>query len=401
MSNETFASGLAAVVSGVASGALTEAEAETEILSLTNALIGLSVSNPQLSSRVVDFLARIEGALIKSGPPLADEGRVGALAFSVDERAFYGPKTASGWGEPSVVLDGDDAEIVSIDVVMLAPGAAPEVINNGTTRRAELVFRIPRGEKGDKGDTGTLEVAEVLTGNPGTDVVIENIGTAQAAQLRITIPRGDKGDKGARATIQISAITIIAADQPPAIRNVGDEFDAVFELDIPRGLTGTVLNSFKGVYDASTTYQAGDIVTLFGETYIAADGVTNLVGVTPEELSPSWDVLLKRDDNAEGETVLTSDTVLTAEIAPPALPVRLDASGATDSTITITLPDDRPAGWRRDLFVGGGKVILAPGNNTLIVDGEVIDTAADTPVLFAGSRITLLATGAGIVQRFL
>lgn len=56
-----------------------------------------------------------------------------------------------------------------------------------------------KGDKGDKGDTGaaaTIRIGNVVTGAPGTDVVVTNSGTSTNAVLNFTIPRGNPGADG-------------------------------------------------------------------------------------------------------------------------------------------------------------------------------------------------------------
>lgn len=56
-----------------------------------------------------------------------------------------------------------------------------------------------KGDKGDKGDTGaaaTISIGNVVTGAPGTDVVVTNSGTSSAAILNFQIPRGTPGADG-------------------------------------------------------------------------------------------------------------------------------------------------------------------------------------------------------------
>lgn len=58
------------------------------------------------------------------------------------------------------------------------------------------VLKGDKGDKGEKGDpTATIEINQVITGEPGTSVIIENVGTDVNMKLDITIPRGYKGDK--------------------------------------------------------------------------------------------------------------------------------------------------------------------------------------------------------------
>lgn len=62
-----------------------------------------------------------------------------------------------------------------------------------------------KGDKGDKGDTGaagapgaaaSISIGNVVTGAPGTDVVVTNSGTSSAAILNFQIPRGTPGADG-------------------------------------------------------------------------------------------------------------------------------------------------------------------------------------------------------------
>ena len=59
-----------------------------------------------------------------------------------------------------------------------------------------------KGDKGDKGATGapgaaaTIRIGNVVTGAPGTNVVVSNSGTSTNAVLNFTIPRGTPGADG-------------------------------------------------------------------------------------------------------------------------------------------------------------------------------------------------------------
>ncbi len=52
------------------------------------------------------------------------------------------------------------------------------------------------GPPGADGKAATIEVAETITGEPGTSAKVENIGTLNAAKLKFTIPRGKDGASG-------------------------------------------------------------------------------------------------------------------------------------------------------------------------------------------------------------
>jgi len=81
--------------------------------------VGAYTSNPVLAQRLVEVLARIDGILLSNGVPDEETGEVGAFAFDVQGKAFYGPKTEAGWGAAQAVLQGppgDDGEEVSLQV---------------------------------------------------------------------------------------------------------------------------------------------------------------------------------------------------------------------------------------------------------------------------------------------
>lgn len=64
---------------------------------------------------------------------------------------------------------------------------------------------VLQGEKGDKGDPGdpgldgdaaTINIDNTITGDPGTEANVINTGSNTAANLIFTIPKGEKGDPG-------------------------------------------------------------------------------------------------------------------------------------------------------------------------------------------------------------
>jgi hypothetical protein len=67
-------------------------------------------------------------------------------------------------------------------------------IGDGATHWRDLPYST--GIKGDTGTAATITLGEILTGSPGSSVVISNTGTFYDAVLNFTIPRGDKGDTG-------------------------------------------------------------------------------------------------------------------------------------------------------------------------------------------------------------
>ena len=164
--------------------------------------------------------------------------------------------------------DGKDgAATVQIGTVTTgAAGSQASVTNVGADNAAVLNFTIPRGDTGAAGRDGTngqdgapgaaatIQIGQVLTGEPGTNASVENVGTSNAAILNITIPRGNPGTNGtngtdgapgqdgsdgAAATIQIGEVVTGAAGTNAIVENTGTENAAVLKFTIPRGATGT------------------------------------------------------------------------------------------------------------------------------------------------------------------
>lgn len=75
----------------------------------------------------------------------------------------------------------------------------------GLANPASVNIKGAKGDKGDKGDKGatgapgaaaTIHIGNVVTGAPGTNVVVTNSGTSSAAVLNFQIPRGTPGADG-------------------------------------------------------------------------------------------------------------------------------------------------------------------------------------------------------------
>ena len=87
------------------------------------------------------------------------------------------------------------------------PASAIETVDS-TPQNRKYILTIPAGAQGSKGadgangangtdgNAGTVEIGEVNTGLPNSQVVIENVGTSSHAVLNITIPAGMPGNDG-------------------------------------------------------------------------------------------------------------------------------------------------------------------------------------------------------------
>ena len=177
-------------------------------------------------------------------------------------------------------IQGEAATIQIGQVLTGEAGTNAIVTNVGTENAAILNFTIPRGATGAAGRDGvngqdgrdgvngqdgadgaaaTIQIGEVVTGEPGTNASVENTGTENAAVLKFTIPRGATGARGAQgapgqngadgapgapgadgkdATIAIGTVSTGAAGSEAAVTNTGTPSAAVFNFTIPRGDTG-------------------------------------------------------------------------------------------------------------------------------------------------------------------
>ena len=137
------------------------------------------------------------------------------------------PTNTSYWIK--LVDKGDAATIEIGNVSTGTPGTDVIVTNRGTNTDAIFDFTIPQGEKGE---TGTVSVGDVVTGEAGTDASVVNSGTSTDAVLDFTIPRG------ASATVTVGNVSTGAAGSPASVVNRGTSGNAILDFVIPRGENG-------------------------------------------------------------------------------------------------------------------------------------------------------------------
>lgn len=99
------------------------------------------------------------------------------------------------------------AKVSVISTTTLEPGNPASVVNQSLEEGvAELIFSIPKGEKGDPGATtgvigetgpaGTIQIASTETLPAGSDAYIETTGSPSASVLKFFIPEGAQGPRG-------------------------------------------------------------------------------------------------------------------------------------------------------------------------------------------------------------
>lgn len=96
---------------------------------------------------------------------------------------------------------------------------------------------LPDVSVGPAGPAATVEVAETITGAPGTDASVENLGTENAALLRFTIPSGPAGPAGTTPRISVT-VTTLPAGQDVTVQVSGPAEAPTIAFGIPQGQPG-------------------------------------------------------------------------------------------------------------------------------------------------------------------
>lgn len=194
-----YSTAFAALLAQFEAGDISEAEFAAAHLAL---LQDWPITSDDLVAQVVELVTSLDASVVE-GPPAASLGRLNSIAIDLDAQLLYGPKTLAGWGDPRPLsgADGEDGREVSMQ-----KSATHIQWRLGDGAWANLVALTEL--KGDTGTAATIAVAGVTTGEPGSEAAVENTGTASAAELVFTIPRGDKGEPGDALALQVNATHI-------------------------------------------------------------------------------------------------------------------------------------------------------------------------------------------------
>ena len=125
--------------------------------------------------------------------PRGDKGDPGSGIVVKGYIDVPGPPTEDGTAEGDFIIDSEghgwfwDAD-------------SSTWIDTGTIRGPEGP-QGPAGLNGADGAAATIAVDNTITGDPGSDAAVVNTGTNVNANLVFTIPRGEKGDPGELALI--------------------------------------------------------------------------------------------------------------------------------------------------------------------------------------------------------
>ena len=158
-----------------------------------------------------------------------------------------------------------------------------------------------QGAKGDTGEAGpqgapgqaaTVQVGQVVTGDPGTQASVSNSGTTSAAVLDFTIPRGEQGPQGevgATPDLAIGTVSTLEPSQPATATITGTAEAPVLNLGIPKGQQGDPGTS--GITSEQVQRMINDAITTMifpvGSVYVTMSNVnpgTYIAGTTWEEI---------------------------------------------------------------------------------------------------------------------
>ena len=106
-----------------------------------------------------------------------------------------------------------------------------------TQQYKESEYPLPDVSVGPAGKAATIEVAETVTGEPGSAADVVNIGDENAARLRFTIPRGQTGPVGATPQISVTVETLPAGSMA-TVEVTGTPEAPEIHLGIPQGAQG-------------------------------------------------------------------------------------------------------------------------------------------------------------------
>jgi collagen triple helix repeat protein len=257
------------------------------------------------------------------------------------------------------------------------------------------------GVPGDDGLAATVTVGTVTTGPPGSNPDISNSGTATDAVLDFTLPPWQmidsySGDWQSADTYQRGEVvtqdgsTYIAVDASVGTTPVPGDNDpwkliALAGEPGADGATGPVGIVFRGGYNGSIGYQAHDVVTWFGSSYIALADIP--AGEAPEAFA-DWALLAaKGDDGAPGlpgSTGSTGSVGATGAQGPKGDTGATGPAGPTGSTGPAGPPGDPALGGYRHVQSTPATVWnvthalgFDPAGLTVVsTDGDVMDGGA-------------------------
>ena len=236
------------------------------------------------------------------------------------------------------------------------------------------------GAQGIQGEAATIEIGQVLTGEPGTNASVENVGTANAAILNITIPRGNPGTDGTNgtdgapgkdgvdgkaATIQIGEVVTGAAGTNASVENTGTENAAILKFTIPRGATGTPgANGQDGAPGADGKN---------GATFTPAVDTNGNLSWTNDGGLPNPETVNVRGAQGEAATVQVGTTTT----LPAGRQATVNNSGTSEAAVlNFGIPTGQPGADGQAATIAVGEVTTGAAGSQASVTNSGTENAA-------------------------
>ncbi|WP_420433017.1 hypothetical protein [Hyphobacterium sp.] len=233
-------------------------------------------------------------------------------------------------------------------------------------------------------------------------------GTWNAATNTPTIPAAASGNKGHYYKVAVAGTTEIDGVSDWGVNDwiisngsTWEKIDNSESVTSVAGKSGevTLVKADVGLGNVDNTSDADKPVSTAQQTALDAKQATGEKGAANGYASLDGDGKVPLDELPDAlnsaEVLISADATLNDATAPPGRLIRVKAGAAPGSRITLTIPDDRPQGWRRTILVSDGTAEFALGNNAL----EDLP-GGDTAVITAGNRATIIADTANNLEAF-
>ena len=273
-----------------------------------------------------------------------------------------------------------DGEFVSIASDENDPDNG-KVYQRSTDGEADFVFIFDlSGAQGIQGEAATIQIGQVLTGEPGTNASVENVGTANAAILNITIPRGNPGTDGTNgqdgapgkdgvdgkaATIQIGEVITGDPGTNASVENTGTENAAILKITIPQGQTGTP--GTNGADGAPGTDGKN------GATFTPAVDTNGNLSWTNDGGLPNPETVNVRGAQGEAATVQVGTTTT----LPAGRQATVNNSGTSEAAVlNFGIPTGQPGADGQAATIAVGEVTTGAAGSQASVTNSGTENAA-------------------------
>lgn len=269
-------------------------------------------------------------------------GNQGDLERRTNIIRIHVPRSLSGTGQwPTVPTEFTQIEqrIADLNAHPSIPGQNGFwlVWDPETQQYKDSEYPLPDVSVGPAGKAATIEVAETVTGEPGSAADVVNIGDENAARLRFTIPRGQAGPVGATPQISVTVETLPSGSKA-TVEVTGTPEKPEIALGIPQGAQGERgPQGIQGVQGWSVSAAALDddgalVLTIRNP----ADGSTQTLPPVPIDNSAALQAVgeaIIAQGTAQVQRVETAGSTAVGEVST-AKDAALQAVGQAQSTAT-------------------------------------------------------------------